>query len=175
VWLIELSGSTFASALAQGSAAPYISGQALSAGTLLTGWSGLEGSAFAGDAALLAGRPPQLLNTIVEPPCPEGPGAQCVAGTPGALTAADLFLSQTLPTLTASPAYRTSGLIVVTFGSVLQASATGLPAGASIATLTSQPPVGVLLISPFAKPGARLATAFNPTSPRQSLEALLHK
>ncbi|HWX97708.1 MAG TPA: hypothetical protein VNZ01_12785 [Solirubrobacteraceae bacterium] len=176
VWLVELAGSSFSGALAQPSAAPYIDGQAVAAGTLLSGWSALDASAFASDAVLLASKPPQLLDTIVEPPCPEGAaGAHCATGTPGALTAADSFLSQTIATLTANPAYRASGLIVVTFGSVLSATATGLPAGASTATLTSQPPAGALLISPFAKAAARPTTAFNPASPRQSVEALLHR
>jgi hypothetical protein len=176
VWLIELAGSTFSDALAQPAAAPYIDGQALTAGTLLSGWSGLDASAFASGAAVLASKPPQVLDTIIQPPCPEGAaGAQCAAGTPGALTAADSFLSQTIATLTGNPAYGTSGLIVVTFGSVLSATATGLPAGAATATVTAQPPAGVLLISPFAKAAARSAATFNPASPRQSLEALLHR
>jgi len=176
VWLIELTGSTFADALAQPAAAPYIAGQAVRAGTLLSGWSALEASGLASDAALLAGSPPQVLDTIVQPPCPEGAaGAQCAAGTPGGLTAADTFLSQTIPTLTANPAYHSSGLIVITFGSVLSATATGLPAGAATATVTAQPPAGALLISPFAKPGVRPAAKFNPASPKQSLQALLHR
>ncbi|HEV7584669.1 MAG TPA: hypothetical protein VGO14_02710 [Solirubrobacteraceae bacterium] len=176
VWLVELAGSTFSDALAQPSAAPYISGQALAAGTLLKAWSGVDASAFASEAALLASKPPQILDTIVEPPCPEGAaGVQCATGTPGALTAADSFLSETVAALTANPAYRASGLIVVTFGSVLSATATGLPTGASTATLTSQPPAGALLISPFATAASRPATAFNPASPKQSLEALLHR
>ena len=108
--------------------------------------------------------------------CPEGAaGAQCAAGTPGALTAADTFLSQTIPALTANPAYHSSGLIVITFGSVLSATATGLPAGAVTATVTAQPPAGALLISPFAKAGVRPAAKLNPASPKQSLQALLHR
>ena len=39
VWLIELSGTTFAEALAQPRAAPYIDAQAVPAGTLLSSWS----------------------------------------------------------------------------------------------------------------------------------------
>jgi hypothetical protein len=31
-----------------------------------------------------------------------------------------------------------------------------------------------VLLSPFAKAGARSTVAFNPTSPKQSLEKLLH-
>jgi len=176
VWLIELSGTSFADALAQPSAAPYIDGQAITSGTLLSGWSALDASAFASDAALIASTPPQLLETIVQPPCPESAaGAGCVAGTPGGLTAADEFLKATVPTITPTAAYRTNGLIVVTFGSVVSATESGLPSGASNATLTSEPPAGVLLISPFASAGTRPTATFNPTSPRQSLEKLLHQ
>jgi hypothetical protein len=174
VWLIELSGASFASALTAPSGAPYLVAQALPAGTLLSGWSGLNASAFASDAALLSSKPPQLLDTIVQPPCPEGAaGAQCAAGTPGALSAADEFLKATVPAITANPAYRESGLIVITFATVASATATGLPAGASTATLTAEPPAGALLLSPFAKAGAKSASAFNPTSPKQSIEKLL--
>jgi hypothetical protein len=176
VWLIELAGTSFADAIAQPTAAPYIDTQAIPAGTLLSGWSGLDGGAFANEAALLASEPPQLLDTIVQPPCPEGAaGASCAPETPGALTAADEFLKATVPTITSTPAFRENGLIVVTFASVASATATGLPAGAATATLTAQPPAGVLLISPFASVGARASTPFTPTSPKQSLEKLLRR
>jgi hypothetical protein len=176
VWLIELSGTSFADALAQPAAAPYINTQAIHAGALLSGYSALDGSAFASEAALLASTPPQLIDTIVQPPCPEGAaGAQCTVGTPGGLTAADEFLKAAVPTITATAAYRSSGLIVITFGSIASSSATELPSGAATATLTSQPPAGVLLISPFVSAGTRPSTPFNPASPRKSLEGLLHK
>jgi hypothetical protein len=175
VWLITLSGSTFAQALAQTAAAPYIDSQLVPAGTLLTGWSSLDASAFASEAGLLGGEPPQTLDSIVQPPCPEGAaGAACAPETAGALTAADEFLKATLPAITASAAYREHGLVVITFGAVGNAPASSLPAGASTATLSSEPPVGVLLLSPFARAGARPTTAFNPTSPKQSLSGLLH-
>ena len=180
VWLIELTGATFSEAVAQPSATPYIDSQAIPAGTLLSRWSSLDGSAFANETALLASEPPladvpSVLDTIVQPPCPEGAAAaSCAAETPGALTAADEFLKATIPTITSTAAFRESGLIVVTFGAVGNATASGLPAGASTATLTTQPPAGVLLLSPFAKAGARSASTFNPTSPKQSLSRLLH-
>jgi hypothetical protein len=175
VWLITLSGGNFAQALAQTAAAPYIDSQLVPAGTLLSGWSSLEGSSFASEAGLLSGEPPQTLNSIVQPPCPEGAaGAACAPETAGALTAADEFLKATLPAITTSAAYREHGLIVITFGSVGNATASSLPAGASTATISSEPPVGVLLLSPFARAGARPKTAFNPTSPKQSLSGLLH-
>jgi hypothetical protein len=176
VWLIELSGSTFEAALTQPTVAPYIDGPGVKSGALLSGWSALEGSAFASATALLAGSPPQLLDSIVQPPCAEGPtGAPCAPGTPGALSAADAFLKQTVETITGTAAYRAHGLIVVTFASIASATATGLPTGSSSATVSSQPPAGVLLISPFAKAGPRQTAAFSPTSPRQSIEKLLHR
>jgi hypothetical protein len=176
VWLIELANSSFTEAAAQLSAAAYIDGQAAPAGTLLSGWSAIDGSAFANDAALIASSPPQLLDTIVQPPCPEGAaGAQCAPETPGALTAAGEFLRASLATITSTPAYRENGLVVVTFASIAVSTATGLPAGASTATLTSQPPAGVLLISPFARAGVKSSTTFNPASPEQSLAKLLRR
>ncbi len=176
VWLIELAGSGFGEATAQAASAPYLNGQAIPAGTLLSGWSGADAGAFADDATLSASTPPQVLETIVQPACPEGgAGAQCTAGTGGGVTAADAFLKATLPTITSTAAYRESGLVVVTFASIASATATGLPAGATSATLTSEPPAGALLISPFAAAGAKSSVAFNPTSPTQSLEELLHK
>jgi hypothetical protein len=181
VWLIELAGTSFAAAAAQPTAAPYIDTQAVPAGTLLSGWSALDGGAFANETALLASEPPQLLDTIVQPACPalspEGEGATgaSCATEAGALTAADEFLRTTVPTITSAAAFRESGLIVVTFASIGNATATGLPAGAATATLTTQPPAGVLLISPFASVGAKPSTTFNPTSPKQSLEKLLRR
>ncbi len=175
VWLIELAGTSFAAAAAQPTAAPYIDTQAVPAGTLLSGWSALDGGAFANETALLASEPPQLLDTIVQPACPEGAAGASCATEAGALSAADEFLKTTVPTITSAADFRESGLIVVTFTSIGNATATGLPAGAATATLTTQPPAGVLLISPFASVGAKPTTTFNPTSPKQSLEKLLRR
>jgi hypothetical protein len=175
VWLIELAGASFAAAAAQPAAAPYIDTQAVPAGTLLSGWSALDGGAFANETALLASEPPQLLDTIVQPACPEGAAGASCATEAGALSAADEFLKTTVPTITSAADFRESGLIVVTFASIGNATATGLPAGAATATLTTQPPAGVLLISPFASVGAKASTTFNPTSPKQSLEKLLRR
>ncbi len=177
MWLIELAGESFAQAQGQPTAAPYITATALHEGALLGGWSALQGAALASEAALLApvavGATPPLVHSLVQPPCPEGAaGAPC--STPaGALTAADSFLKETLAQVTASTAYREHGLVVVTFASVGIAAQAGLPAGASSATLTDVPPAGVLVLSPFAKAGARPSLRFNATSPAQSLQALL--
>jgi len=181
VWLIQLSGGSFAEALAQPAAAPYIDSQLIPAGTLLSSWSALTGSAFASSAALSErqsdlGASPPLLYSFVQPPCPEGAaGAACAPGTPGQLTAADEFLKATLAQITGTATFREHGLIVVTFATVGVATAAGLPAGASTATLTSKPPAGVVLVSPFVHAGARSSTTFNSSSPTQSLEKLLHQ
>ena len=175
VWLITLSGGTFAQALAQPASAPYIDSQLVPAGALLSEWSALAGSSFANEAGLLSGVPPQTLDSIVQPPCPEGAaGETCEPETAGALSAADEFLKATVPPITASLAYRENGLIVITFGTVGNPAESSLPAGSATATLSSEPPVGVLLISPFARAGTRPSTKYDPTSPKQSLSGLLH-
>jgi hypothetical protein len=180
VWLIELAGGSFSEPLANAAAAPYITGQLIPKGTLLSSWTALSASAFANDAAVVehkttVGGTPPVLHTIVQPPCPEGTaGAACLTGTPGALTAADQFLQATLASITATTTYSEHGLVVVTFATVATPTSVELPAGATSATLASTPPAGAVLLSPFAKAGARPTAAFNPTSPKQSLEKLLH-
>jgi hypothetical protein len=179
VWLIELSGTSFEAAEGQPTATPYITGQLLPAATFVKSWSALDASAFASEAALVeppaAGSLPPILHSIVQPPCPEGPaGAGCAPETPGQLTAADEFLKATLATITGTSTYKEHGLVVVTFSTVGIATQSELPAGASTTQLTHQPPAGAVLLSPFAKAGARSTVAFNPTSPRRSVEALLH-
>jgi hypothetical protein len=179
VWLVELAGGSFAEPLANAAAAPYITGQLVPKGTLLSGWSALSASAFASDAALVEHKPtvggtPPVLHTIVQPPCPEGAaGASCLTGEPGALSAADQFLQATLASITSTTTYAEHGLVVVTFATVADPTSVELPAGATSSTLDSTPPAGAVLLSPFAKAGARSTVAFNPTSPKQSLEKLL--
>jgi hypothetical protein len=176
VWLVQLDGSSFQAALASPAAAPYIDGQAIPAGSLLAGWSAIQASAFAADVAEIATTEPHFVETILQPPCPEGAaGAACSPETSGALAAADAFLNQTVSTISASAAYRTSGLIVVSFASIASGAASELPAGSTTATLASQPPGGALLISPFVAKGTRPTTTFTAASPARSLEELLHR
>ena len=104
VWLIQLSGPSFEELLAQKTAAPYISGQLIPTGTLLSGWSAIEGSAFASEAALAAPSSaeatPPIVHSIVQPPCPEGPAGESCSTPAGALKAADEFAQATLPQIT---------------------------------------------------------------------------
>ncbi len=180
VWLIELSGSSFNEAIANPTAAPYITGEVIPKGTLLTSWSALSASALAGEAALVehratVGGAPPVLHTILQPPCPEGPaGAACLPGTPAGIAAADAFLKAALASITATTTYSEHGLVVVTYATVTEPAAAELPPGSAAATLATQPPAGVVLLSPFAKAGAKPTVAFDPSSPTQSLEKLLH-
>jgi hypothetical protein len=180
VWLIELSGSSFNEALANPTAAPYTTGEAIPKGTFLSSWTALSASAFAADAALAehratVGGTPPVLHTIVQPACPEGPAAAaCLPGTPAGIALADAFLKATIASITQSTTYTEHGLIAVTYATVADPATVELPAGSASSTLVSEPPAGVLLLSPFAKAGAKPTTAFDPTSPKQSLEKLLH-
>jgi S-DNA-T family DNA segregation ATPase FtsK/SpoIIIE len=179
VWLIELSGSSFNEAIANPTVAPYITGELIPKGTFLTGWSALSAGAFAGEAALVehrasVGGTPPVLHTIVQPPCPEGPaGAACLPGTPPGIATADAFLKTALAGITANTTYSEHGLVVVTYATVAEPATAELPAGSAAATLATQPPAGVVLLSPFAKAGAKPAVTYDPSSPTQSLEKLL--
>jgi hypothetical protein len=179
VWLIELSGVSFAQALSNGSSAPFIAGELLPKGTYLPAWSALSASGFANDAALVEhraalGTTPPLLHSIVQPSCPEGAaGAACAPGTPAGVSSADAFLKATVATITATTTYSEHGLVVVAFATVSDPAAAELAAGTSSATFASQPPAGAVLLSPFAKAGVKSSATFDPTSPKQSLEKLL--
>ncbi|HTZ88222.1 MAG TPA: hypothetical protein VMB05_16270 [Solirubrobacteraceae bacterium] len=180
VWLIELNGSSFSEAIANPTAAPYIASELIPKGTFLSSWSALSASAFAGEAALVehratVGGTPPVLHTILQPPCPEGPtSTTCLPGTPPGIGLADAFLKATVASITASTTFTEHGLIVVTYATVADPATAELPAGSASATLATQPPAGVVLLSPFAKAGAKSSIGFNPSSPVQSLEKLLH-
>jgi hypothetical protein len=180
VWLIELSGSSVNEAIANPTVAPYTTGELLPKATLLKEWSALSASAFAADAALVehkatVGGTPPVLHTIVQPACPEGPTSpSCLPGTPAGIGAADAFLKATIASITSSTTFTEHGLVVITYATVADPATAELPAGSASATLATQPPAGVVLLSPFAKAGAKPSVAFNPSSPEQSLEKLLH-
>jgi hypothetical protein len=94
------------------------------------------------------------------------------------LQAADGFLAQVIPQITATAAYREHGLIVITFAApeeTTEASATSSPAGTFTGTLTAAgSPAGALLLSPFLRhAGMRSTSDFDPAAPRQSLEGLV--
>src|SRR5262249_11245945 len=147
-------------------------------GTFLEGWSALSASAFAGEAALVehratVGGAPPAMHAIVQPACPEGPaGAACLPGTPAGIGVADAFLKATVAKIATTTTYTEHGLIVITYATVADPATAELPAGAASATLATQSPAGAVLLSPFAKAGVKSPVAFDPGSPRQSLEEL---
>jgi hypothetical protein len=114
-------------------------------------------------------------------------------GEPAGVQAADAFLREVVPKIEASASYTEHGLIAITFGAADQqgaspsaattpstgteAAGTGIayPTGTLTSTLTAAgTPAGALLLSPFLRhAGGRATSAFNPLSPRESLEGLL--
>ena len=66
-------------------------------------------------------------NFITPSLCDDGHDAPCVDGRPGGLVSADAFLQKWIPIITASPAYKADGLIIInfdesTYGSVVPSS-----------------------------------------------------
>ncbi|MGA8744714.1 MAG: alkaline phosphatase family protein [Solirubrobacterales bacterium] len=98
---------------------------------------------------------------IAPDPCNAGVEGQCPAGAPSGAGAADAFLSQWVPKILASPAYKQDGLLIVTFD---QAN----PAASAPATAT----VGTLLLSRYLTQGSTDASAYNPYSLLRSTEDL---
>jgi hypothetical protein len=194
VWLIVLPyGQSFANVLAQASAAPYLTGQLLGGGTLLSGYSSLAAGELASAATLLSGAVAAGVSTIA-PACASAQGSaagetQCPASEPAGAQAADAFLQAVVPQIVATAAYREGGLIAITFAAgegapsapvsgVAPASgaapAIAYPTGTQTSSLTASGTAGALLLSPFLRrPGARVASAFDALAPRASLEELL--
>lgn len=170
VWLIVLSGSTFADAATAPSGYPYLVGQLVKQGMLLTSYSALDSYELAGDAALLPGGVGASLSAISEPGCGTAPtpgaGAPCTIGAQPSPSEADAFVRQVVGPIIASPAYREDGLIVITFAPT--SSSAGVPA----TTLALQPAAGALLLSPLLHGGARSSNRFDSLSPRTSLETI---
>jgi hypothetical protein len=224
VWLVVLPyGGSLENALKQSTAAPYLDGQLVSRGTVLSGYSSLAAGQLAGAATLLSGQVTASVSSIAPPPCgtaagsatsaapgtvsgsgapagqpaAAGPGAAsappCPSGEPAGVQAADAFLQEVVPKIVASAAYSEHGLIVITFAAAdpagtstgtattpsagtTEAAGGGVvyPAGSLTSTLTAEgAPAGALLLSPFLRHvGTRSPSAFNPASPRTSLEGL---
>jgi phosphatidylinositol-3-phosphatase len=103
---------------------------------------------------------------IAPTPCNAGTTGQCPAGAPEGAASADAFLSAWVPKILASPAYKSDGLLIVTFSSTNPPVA-GAPAPAGDPLRT-----GALLLSPFATPGDTDSGAYNPYSLLRSSEEL---
>jgi hypothetical protein len=186
-WLIVLPyGQSFANALGQPAAAPYLTGQLVGKGTLLSGYTALAANALEDSATLLSGQEAAAVSTIVAPcastqaagAAPSGAQstatAGVAAGTPGATPcgasesagaqAADAFLREAIPALEASAEYREGGLIAITFaaGEGAGAAATGAPAADAPATPAISYPAGAQTstLTAAGAPGALLLSPF---------------
>lgn len=169
VWLITLAGSTFAAATVAAASYPYLVGQLLARGALLTSYSALDAYELAGDATLLPGGVGANLSVISEPACaapPSQASPACLEGSQPSPAEADAFLQRIIEPILSGPAYRENGLIVVSFA---PASST---ASASTTTLAPAPTAGALLLSPLLHAGMRSASPFNSLSPRASVAAI---
>ncbi len=114
------------------------------------------------------------LSYIVPSACHDGSEVPCEAGQPAGLAAAEPFLKTVVPEIEASPAYKEGGLIAITADQAPQtgpnadsSSCCGTPAYPNLPASSAPPSgggavkpsgggghVGLLLISPFVKPGS---------------------
>ncbi len=92
--------------------------------------------------------------------CDEPAAAACPGTQASGLAAEDAFLKRWVPAITASPAYRQNGVLIIVF-----AKAPAAPSG-SVRT-------GALILSTRAKPGSTVATPYTPYSVLRSVEDLL--
>jgi hypothetical protein len=99
--------------------------------------------------------------------CNAGFRSQCPEGTADGAAAADAFLAKVVPEILASAAYRTDGLVIVSFGAADPAPPTD-PAAAPVDPRN----VGALLISPLLSPGGTDGVAYNPYSLLRSLDEM---
>jgi hypothetical protein len=99
--------------------------------------------------------------------CNAGVPGQCPAGAPDGAAAADAFLSEWVPKILASPAYKKDGLLIVAFDRLdpPDPAASAAPSGEA-------PKVGALLLSRFAAPGATDPAPYDPYSLLRSVEDL---
>lgn len=129
---------------------------------------------------LASERTTAALSYVVPSPCHDGSEQPCAPGAPAGLAAADDFLRGLIPQIQRSPGYRDGGVIAITFDQAPQSgdgadhrACCGNPAypnlsSASTDSTTTAPSsdagepttpsggggqVGMLLISPFVKPG----------------------
>jgi hypothetical protein len=115
--------------------------------------------------------------------CSDGHDPQCVDGREGGLVAINTFLTQWVPLILNSAAFRADGLLIVTFdeadgvgqeGSGACCGEKPLP-GARYAPGFNGPGggrVGAIVLSPFVKPGSVSAVPYNHYSLLKTMEAI---
>jgi phosphatidylinositol-3-phosphatase len=121
------------------------------------------------------------LSYITPDLCHDAHDATCKDGGPGGLPAADAWLKQWIPTITSSPAFRTDGVLVITFDeSDGPQSDSSACCGEGPGPNSPKPGitgdgggrVGALVLSPFVRPGTWSTTPYNHYSLLASIEEL---
>jgi phosphatidylinositol-3-phosphatase len=111
--------------------------------------------------------------------CHDGHDRPCRSGEPGGLESANAFLEHWVPLIMKSRAFRTDGLLIVTFDEALSIDARaccGEPAGPNVAAPGVNGPgggrTGAVLLSPFIKPRTVSNKPYNHYSLLRSVEDL---
>ncbi len=111
--------------------------------------------------------------------CSDGHDAPCVDGRPGGLESIDAFLRTWVPQILRSRAYRSGGLLVITFDesesgaeSCCVDDAPNTPNAGATTSGRGGGLIGAVLLSPYIKPGSRNATPYNHYSLLRSVEDL---
>jgi phosphatidylinositol-3-phosphatase len=111
--------------------------------------------------------------------CNDGHDAPCADGEPGGLAQADTFLKAWVPQITASPAFRQDGLLIVTFDEAATSDASSccgeIPGPGSPEPGESGPgggDVGAVVLSPCIAPGTVSQTSYNHYTMLGSVENL---
>jgi len=97
--------------------------------------------------------------------CNDGHDAPCIDGSPGGMAAADSWLRQWVPTITASPAYQKNGILILTFDQAEPDDSSGCcgqPAGGGR--------VGAVVLGPKVTAGTIDPTPYNHYSLLCSIE-----
>jgi hypothetical protein len=111
--------------------------------------------------------------------CNDGHDSPCVDGRPGGLTSADAWLRTWVPRITASPAFRADGMLVVTFDE----AENGNPGAADACCGQVSGPntdqagldgpgggrIGAVVLSPFVEPGSSSDQPYNQYSLERTL------
>lgn len=115
--------------------------------------------------------------------CNDGHDARCIDGKPGGYAGIEAFLQKWVPIITAAPAFRQDGLLIITFDESDESGAEAASACCGERALpgTALPPgvqgpgggrVGAVLLSPHIRPGTVSSVPYNHYSLLRSVEDL---
>ncbi|MBX6330848.1 MAG: phosphoesterase [Gemmatimonadaceae bacterium] len=111
--------------------------------------------------------------------CNDGHDSPCVDGSPGGLVSANAWLRTWVPRILKSPAFRESGLLIVTFDEASSSDASACcneQSGPNVKAAGVRGPgggrIGAVLVSPFIRPGTVSNTPYNHYSLLRSIEDL---